>query len=72
MTELIRRYGIIKQEEGEQLAGQLTEGLMGDMVVTPREIDELVLNIAGLLSDGINQALQPAIDADTLHSYLHI
>ncbi|MBR3873112.1 MAG: GPR endopeptidase [Clostridia bacterium] len=72
MTELIRRYGIIKQEEGEHLAGRLTEGLMGDMVVTPREIDELVLNIAGLLSDGINQALQPAIDADTLHSYLHI
>ena len=42
------------------------------MVVTPREIVELVLNVASLLADGLNRALQPAVDAETLHHYLHL
>ena len=31
------------------------------MVVTPREVDALVERMAGVLADGINQALQPAL-----------
>ena len=75
MARLIRDSGVA-EPEGEQAAEQLirqtTEGLLGEMVVTPREIDELVLNVADLLADGLNQALQPEVDVDTLHSYLHI
>lgn len=74
MTRLMDEYGPCgeHQQARELLMKQLTEDFLSDMVVTPREIDELVLNVASLLSDGLNRALQPAIDPDTLHSYLHI
>jgi len=40
-------------------------------VVTPREIDEMVLNVADLLSEGLNRALQPNLDTEMLHTFLH-
>lgn len=75
MSRLIDRYSALEagqEEAAESLLKQVAEGFLGDMVVTPREIDELVLNVASLLADGLNCALQPAVDADTLHHYLHL
>jgi len=75
MTRLVREYGTFdqaQQQSAERLMQQVTDGFLGDMVVTPREIDELVVNVAALISDGLNQALQPAIDTETLHMFLHI
>lgn len=75
MARLIRDYGLLDPERehaADALLHQVTEGFLGEMVVTPREIDELVLNVASLLSDGLNQALHPSLDIETLHSYLHI
>ena len=75
MARLIDSYCLCEpgqEEAAEKLLRQVTDGFLGDMVVTPREIDELVLNVASLLSDGINRALQPAVDPETLHHYLHI
>lgn len=38
---------------------------LGDMIVTPREIDALVQDAAGIIAAGINRALQPELtDAD--------
>ena len=72
MARLIDAYGIYASghdEAAQELLRQVADGFLGDMVVTPREIDELVLSVAGLLSDGINQALQPAVDEETLHTF---
>ncbi len=75
MARLIDEYGLFAsghEQAANELLRQVSDGFLGDMVVTPREIDELVLNVADLLSDGLNQALQPAVDPDTLHTFLHI
>lgn len=75
MTHLVDAYGVLEpgqEAAADRLFQQVSEGFLGDMVVTPREIDELVVNVACLLSDGINQALQPDVDVHMLHSYLHI
>lgn len=38
---------------------------LGDMIVTPREIDSLIQDAAGIIAAGINRALQPELsDAD--------
>jgi len=66
----LREAGGDETEEAEQLLRRASDG--SDMVVTPREVDELVLSIASLLADGLNQALHPAIDTNTLHHYLHL
>ncbi len=75
MARLIDSYGVCEpgqEDAADRLLHQVAESFLGDMVVTPREIDELVLNVASLLADGLNRALQPAVDTETLHHYLHI
>lgn len=75
MARLIDEYGLFSsghEQAANELLRQVSDGFLGEMVVTPREIDELVVNVADLLSDGLNQALQPAVDPDTLHTFLHI
>lgn len=72
MARLIGEYDEeCRQEETDTLLRQVSCGLMGEMVVTPREIDELVLSVAEILGSGINQALHPALDLATLHTYMH-
>ena len=34
---------------------------LGDMIVTPREIDALIQDAAGIIATGINRALQPEL-----------
>ncbi len=75
MSRLVDSYGAFEpgqEEAADRLLKQVAEGFLGEMVVTPREIDEMVVSVASLLSDGLNRALQPQLDTDTLHSYLHI
>lgn len=39
---------------------------LGDLIVTPREVDALVERMAGILSEGINLALHPGLNADEI------
>ena len=74
MARLIDEYQIIADEHrdaAETLLRQVSDGLLGGMVVTPREIDELVLSVAEVLASGLNQALHPALDTAQLHTYMH-
>ncbi|MDD3336154.1 MAG: GPR endopeptidase [Eubacteriales bacterium] len=74
MARLMEEYGVLECDHpgaAQALLHQVAEGFLGNMVVTPREIDEMVASVAELISDGINQALHPAVDLDTLHTYLH-
>lgn len=58
-------------EEAHRMAEQLTGSVKGDLVVTPRNIDELVAGLADMLALAINSALQPAYSIDELSHYLH-
>ncbi len=72
MTHLMDGYGLAAEPEAaEVLLEKVSESYLGEMVVTPREIDEMVLSVADLLSEGLNRALQPGLDAETLHTFLH-
>lgn len=58
-------------DEAHRMAEQLTANVKGDLVVTPRNIDELVAGLADMLALAINSALQPAYSIDELTHYLH-
>lgn len=66
---------ILSSETGEKeafdMAEQLAGRAQGDLVVTPRNIDELVAGLADTLALAINSALQPAYSIDELTHYLH-
>ena len=51
--------GEMEEERIAACVEQVVSERLGEMVVTPREVDALVERMAGVLADGINQALQP-------------
>lgn len=59
------------REEAETIAEKLADGVLGDFVVTPRSIDELVQGLADMLALAINAALQPDMPMEELSLYLH-
>ena len=74
MARLMEEYHVDSGDHAEaagRLLQQVADGFLGNMVVTPREIDEMVLSVADLLSEGLNRALQPSLDEETLHTYFH-
>ena len=58
-------------EQAETMADELAAGSVGDFVVTPRNIDELVQGLADMLALAINTALQPDFTMEELSHYLH-
>ena len=58
------------QKENEaafnSLEKELTETELGEMIVTPREIDALVRDAAGVIAAGVNRALQPELSDEEI------
>lgn len=52
------------------LAQSLQHSDLGQLIVTPREVDELVLDVAGVLGSGINQALQPELSLREIAEFM--
>jgi spore protease len=42
-----------------------------DLLVTPKEIDEFIEDIANIIASGLNAALHEAIDLDNVAAYTH-
>lgn len=66
---------ILSTEKSDDDAYEMAEQLVGqaktDLVVTPRNIDELVAGLADMLALAINSALQPMYSIDELTHLLH-
>ena len=50
-----------EQEDLDKLTDEMLKNATGDMIVTPREVDDLVEDVAGMVALGINQALHPGL-----------
>ena len=65
----------LKQEEHEQameaLISKVTRQGLGELVVTPREVDELVGKLARIIADGLNLALQPRLGEEEIQYLSH-
>lgn len=59
------------EEAAQAMAEELACSAISEMVVTPRDIDELVAGLADMLALAINAALQPACSMEELSHYLH-
>ncbi len=55
----------------DALADKIYAHSLGEMVVTPREVDELVGNLAQVLAMGINMALQPKLSGEEIPILMH-
>ena len=55
----------------DELIGKTLDHPLGDMVVTPREVDAMVGKVARIIGDGINQAVQDALTPEELAELAH-
>lgn len=57
-----------RDDAAESLVRRITAQELGEMVVTPREIDELVSGLSQILALALNQALQPRLSRQEIHA----
>ena len=61
----------LSDQDRRTIVRQVLPDMLGDLMVTPKEIDRLVQDVAHIIAGGINQALHPHIDYENIHQYLH-
>ena len=61
-----REGGEPGEEALEDMEKALLNAEIGEMIVTPREIDAIVQDAAGIIATGINRALQPALSDEEI------
>lgn len=59
-----------REQALDGLTDQLLKGSMGDMIVTPREVDELVDDAAAMVAGGINRALHPGLSDQEMQTMM--
>lgn len=67
-------FGLINQmpdQERLQLVREVLSPLGHDLLVTPKEIDQFIEDIANIIASGLNAALHDAIDTDNVAAYTH-
>lgn len=67
-------YNMLKsldKNEKERLINEVLYPYIGDMVVTPKEIDLIIDSISKVVSSGINIALQPALGLEDINKYVN-
>lgn len=66
--------GLVNQmEENErlQLVREVLSPLGHDLLVTPKEIDEFIEDIANIIASGLNASLHDAVDTSNVAAYTH-
>jgi len=53
------------------IVSQVLPEALGDLMVTPKEVDRFIEDIGVVVAGGINQAMHPHIDYENIYKYLH-
>ena len=61
----------IPENERLALVKEVLEPLGHDLIVTPKEIDEFIEDIANIVASGLNAALHDAVDPGNVGAYTH-
>lgn len=61
----------ISEQERLQLVKEVLQPLGHDLIVTPKEVDKFIEDIANIIATGLNAALHEAITPDNVATYTH-
>lgn len=61
----------LSEQERLGLVKEVLEPLGHDVIVTPKEIDEFIEDIANIIASGLNASLHKAVNADNVGAYTH-
>ncbi|WP_276356309.1 GPR endopeptidase [Cohnella caldifontis] len=63
--------GNLKEQERLQLVKEVLQPIGHDLLVTPKEIDKFMEDMANVIASGLNAALHEAIDTHNVEAYTH-
>ncbi|AHV98469.1 GPR endopeptidase [Paenibacillus sabinae] len=69
--EIMGLLDSISEQERLALVKEVLEPLGHDLIVTPKEIDEFIEDIANVVATGLNAALHDAVDPGNVGAYTH-
>jgi spore protease len=61
----------IDKDEKQKMITEILNPYVGNLVVTPKEIDMVINSLSKIIANGINIALQPALDLGDINKYLN-
>ncbi|WP_159883776.1 GPR endopeptidase [Paenibacillus puerhi] len=61
----------MQERERLELVKEVLNPLGHDLLVTPKEIDQFIEDIANIIASGLNAALHQAVDVDNVSAYTH-
>ncbi|NSW89310.1 MAG: GPR endopeptidase [Firmicutes bacterium] len=70
-TQFYNMLKSIDRNEKYQLIQKVLDPYTGNLIVTPKEIDEVIERIAKVIANGINIAVHQGITLDDVNRYLH-
>jgi spore protease len=69
--EILGMLDQMQEQERLQLVKEVLDPLGHDLLVTPKEIDEFIEDIANIIASGLNAALHEVVDMNTVSAYTH-
>jgi spore protease len=69
--QLFGVFGTMEENERLQLVKEVLQPLGHDLLVTPKEVDKFMEDIANIIASGLNAALHEAVDTDNVAAYTH-
>ncbi|TJY43475.1 GPR endopeptidase [Cohnella pontilimi] len=64
-------FGGMQEQQRLQLVKEVLQPLGHDLLVTPKEIDDFMEDIANIIASGLNAALHEAVDSSNVAAYTH-
>jgi spore protease len=61
----------LTDSDRQTIIRQVLPETLGDLMVTPKEVDRLIDDMSVVVAGGLNQALHPNIDYENIHMYIH-
>jgi len=61
----------LSDADRKTIVSQVLPEALGDLMVTPKEVDRFIEDIGVVVAGGINQAMHPHIDYENIYKYLH-
>lgn len=59
-----------KSEKGDLIREVLSSEALGDMIVTPKDIDLVIDSLSKIIANGINMAVQPNMDMEDINKFM--
>lgn len=69
-SEFFKMLSDVDREEKYRIIEEvLTPGDMGNFIVTPKEVDDIIETVAQIIANGINMALHPSVTPELINRY---